>query len=93
MDVDVSYRGGKPEVAINIDRDRAADLGVPIAAIASTVRSMMAGDKVSEISSDGQRWDVRLKLDEAFSQRAEDLLAFKIWVEGRVGRWRGPGFE
>jgi Cation/multidrug efflux pump len=78
VDVDVSYRGGKPEVAINIDRDRAADLGVPIAAIASTVRSMMAGDKVSEISSDGQRWDVRLKLDEVFRQKAEDLLAFKI---------------
>jgi HAE1 family hydrophobic/amphiphilic exporter-1 len=78
VDVDVSYRGGKPEVAINIDRDRAADLGVPIAAIASTVRSMMAGDKVSEISSDGQRWDVRLRLDEVFRQKAGDLLAFKI---------------
>jgi hydrophobic/amphiphilic exporter-1 (mainly G- bacteria), HAE1 family len=78
VDVDVSYRGGKPEVAINIDRDRAADLGVPIASIASTVRSMMAGDKVSEISSDGQRWDVRLRLDEAFRQKADDLLAFKI---------------
>jgi HAE1 family hydrophobic/amphiphilic exporter-1 len=78
VDVDVSYRGGKPEVAINIDRDRAADLGVPIASIASTVRSMMAGDKVSEISTEGQRYDVRLKLDEAFRQKAEDLLAFKI---------------
>jgi hydrophobic/amphiphilic exporter-1 (mainly G- bacteria), HAE1 family len=78
VDVDVSYRGGKPEVAINIDRDRAADLGVPIASIASTVRSMMAGDKVSEISTGGQRYDVRLKLDETFRQKAEDLLAFKI---------------
>ena len=78
VDVDVSYRGGKPEVAINIDRDRAADLGVPIASIASTVRSMMAGDKVSEISSDGQRYDVRLRLDEAFRQKPDDLLAFKI---------------
>jgi HAE1 family hydrophobic/amphiphilic exporter-1 len=78
VDVDVSYRGGKPEVAIDIDRDRAADLGVPIAAIASTVRSMMAGDKVTEISADGQRWDVRLRLDEIFRQKAEDLLAFKI---------------
>jgi HAE1 family hydrophobic/amphiphilic exporter-1 len=78
VDVDVSYRGGKPEVAINIDRDRAADLGVPMASIASTVRSMMAGDKVSEISTEGQRYDVRLKLDEVFRQKAEDLLAFKI---------------
>jgi HAE1 family hydrophobic/amphiphilic exporter-1 len=78
VDVDVSYRGGKPEVAINIDRDRAADLGVPVAAIASTVRSLMANDKVTEITADGQRWDVRLKLDEVFRQKASDLLAFKI---------------
>jgi HAE1 family hydrophobic/amphiphilic exporter-1 len=78
VDVDVSYRGGKPEVAINIDRDRAADLGVPVAAIASTVRSLMANDKVTEITADGQRWDVRLKLDEVFRQKAADLLAFKI---------------
>jgi HAE1 family hydrophobic/amphiphilic exporter-1 len=78
VDVDVSFRGGKPEVAINIDRDRAADLGVPIAAIASTVRSLMANDKVTEITADGQRWDVRLKLDEVFRQKAADLLAFKI---------------
>jgi HAE1 family hydrophobic/amphiphilic exporter-1 len=76
--VDVSFRGGKPEVAINIDRDRAADLGVPVAAIASTVRSLMANDKVTEITADGQRWDVRLKLDESFRQKAADLLAFKI---------------
>jgi HAE1 family hydrophobic/amphiphilic exporter-1 len=78
VDVDVSYRGGKPEVAINIDRDRAADLGVPVAAIASTVRSLMANDKVTEITADGQRWDVRLKLDEVFRQKAADLLAFKV---------------
>lgn len=78
VDVDTSYRGGKPEVAINIDRDRAADLGVPIASIASTVRTMMAGDKVGEISTDGQRYDVRMRLDEVFRQRAEDLLAFKL---------------
>jgi HAE1 family hydrophobic/amphiphilic exporter-1 len=78
VDVDSSYRGGKPEVAINIDRDRAADLGVPIASIASTVRTMMAGDKVGEISTDGQRYDVRMRLDEVFRQRAEDLLAFKL---------------
>ena len=78
VDVDVSFRGGKPEVAINIDRDRAADLGVPVAAIASTVRSLMANDKVTEITADGQRWDVRLKLDEVFRQKAADLLAFKV---------------
>ncbi|HEY5284472.1 MAG TPA: efflux RND transporter permease subunit, partial [Polyangia bacterium] len=40
VDLDTSYRGGKPELAINIDRDRAADLGVPMAVIAMTMRSL-----------------------------------------------------
>ena len=78
VDLDVSYRGGKPELAINIDRDRAADLGVPMAVIAMTMRSLMADDKVSEMTTEGQRWDVRMKLDEGFRQKAQDLLALKV---------------
>ena len=78
VDIDTSYRGGKPELAIHIDRDRAADLGVPIASIAMTVRSLMANDKISELTVDGERHDVRMKLDESFRQRAEDLATVKI---------------
>ena len=29
VDLDITYRGGKPEVAIHVDRNNAADLGVP----------------------------------------------------------------
>ena len=78
VDLDVSYRGGKPELAINIDRDRAADLGVPMAVIAMTMRSLMADDKVSEMTADGQRYDIRMKLDESFRQKAQDLMALKV---------------
>ncbi|MBN2575688.1 MAG: efflux RND transporter permease subunit, partial [Deltaproteobacteria bacterium] len=78
VDLDTSYRGGKPELVIHIDRDRAADLGVPIANIAMTIRNLMAGDKISEISVDGTRHDVRMKLDESFRQRPEDLAAVKV---------------
>ena len=78
VDLDVSYRGGKPELAINIDRDRAADLGVPMAVIAMTMRSLMADDKVSEMTADGQRYDIRMKLDEIFRQKAQDLMVLKV---------------
>jgi hydrophobic/amphiphilic exporter-1 (mainly G- bacteria), HAE1 family len=78
VDLDTSYRGGKPELAINIDRDRAADLGVPMAVIAMTMRSLMADDKVSEMTADGQRYDIRMKLDESFRQKAQDLMALKV---------------
>jgi HAE1 family hydrophobic/amphiphilic exporter-1 len=78
VDIDTSYRGGKPELAINIDRDRAADLGVPMATIALTMRSLMADEKVSEMTADGERYDIRMKLDEAFRQKAQDLMALKV---------------
>ena len=78
VDLDTSYRGGKPELAINIDRDRAADLGVPMAVIAMTMRSLMADDKVSEMTADGQRYDIRMKLDENFRHNAQDLMALKL---------------
>jgi hydrophobic/amphiphilic exporter-1 (mainly G- bacteria), HAE1 family len=78
VDLDTSYRGGKPEVSIDIDRDRAADLGVPMAQIAMTIRSLIAGQKATEITTDGDRYDVRLKLDESFRQNPADLLSLKV---------------
>lgn len=65
VDLDSSYRGGKPELAINIDRDRAAALGVPVAAIASTLRALVAGDKVTELKEGLDVYDVTVQLPEA----------------------------
>ncbi|MDX2023062.1 MAG: efflux RND transporter permease subunit [Deltaproteobacteria bacterium] len=64
VDLDTSYRGGKPELAINIDRDRAAELGVPVAAIASTLRALVAGDKVTELKEGLDLYDVTVQLPE-----------------------------
>jgi hydrophobic/amphiphilic exporter-1 (mainly G- bacteria), HAE1 family len=78
VDLDTSYRGGKPEYAINIDRDRAADQGVPVALLGTTVRSLLAGDKAGEVLADGERHDIRLRLDEQFRTSREDLLSLKV---------------
>lgn len=78
VDLDTTYRGGKPEVAINIDRDRAADLGVPVAAIASALRTYFAGEKVTEIVSGGERVDVRVRLEDSFRARAESIRGLKV---------------
>jgi HAE1 family hydrophobic/amphiphilic exporter-1 len=78
VDLDTSYRGGKPEYAIDIDRHRAADLGVPVALLAMTVRSLLAGDKAGEVVADGERHDIRLRLAERFRNSREDLLALRV---------------
>jgi hydrophobic/amphiphilic exporter-1 (mainly G- bacteria), HAE1 family len=62
VDLDTSYRGGKPELAFEIDRDRAAELGVPVSSIASTLRALIAGDKVTELKEGLELYDVTVQL-------------------------------
>lgn len=70
LDVDTSYEVGKPELQVHIDRERAADLGLSIDRLAGTVRALVGGMDVATYEEGGQRYDVRIRLEE--SQR-DDL--------------------
>jgi HAE1 family hydrophobic/amphiphilic exporter-1 len=78
VDLDTTYRGGKPEVAIGIDRERAADLGVPVASIASTVRALMGGDPVSQLKDGVDLYDITLRLPRAERSRIEALPNLQV---------------
>jgi HAE1 family hydrophobic/amphiphilic exporter-1 len=65
VDLDISYRSGKPELAVVPDRERAAALGVPVAAIATTVRALIANDKVTELKQGLDSFDVTMSLPQA----------------------------
>jgi HAE1 family hydrophobic/amphiphilic exporter-1 len=71
VDVKLSYETGKPEVQASIDRRRAADLGVSLQALATTLRAMVGGVDIATYEEDGERYDVRVRLEE--SQR-DDLI-------------------
>ena len=62
VDVDTTYSGGKPELAIEIDRERAADLGVPVAQIAASLRSLMSADPIATLKDDGDVYDIVVQL-------------------------------
>ena len=61
-DLYVSYETGKPEIALEIDRARAADLGVPALQIARTISAMLAGFKATTFEEGGERYDVRVQV-------------------------------
>jgi HAE1 family hydrophobic/amphiphilic exporter-1 len=78
VDLDTSYRGGKPELAVEIDRDRAADLGVPVAAIAASLRALIAGDKVTEYKEGLDLYDVTLRLPDEEKRGLAQLGNLKV---------------
>jgi HAE1 family hydrophobic/amphiphilic exporter-1 len=62
VDVDSSYRGGKPQIEVTPDRAAVTELGVPVATVARTVRALVSRDKVTDYKEDADLYDVRLTL-------------------------------
>ena len=50
---------------MDIDRARAADVGVQAMQVASTVRTLVAGDVATEFESHDDRYDVRVQLPDS----------------------------
>jgi HAE1 family hydrophobic/amphiphilic exporter-1 len=92
-----SYEIGKPEVSLEITRDRAAALGVSAAQIARTVSVLFAGLTAATFEQGGERYDVRVQVRpedrddlgklELVRVRAQSgaLVPLRNLVEPRVG--------
>lgn len=68
VDADTSLKLNKPELRVEIDRERAADLGVDTSDIATSLRMMVGGDEEASRFRDAsmnEDYDVQLRLMEA----------------------------
>jgi hydrophobic/amphiphilic exporter-1 (mainly G- bacteria), HAE1 family len=63
VDLDSTLKPDKPTVDIDVKRDAAADLGLNVQALSSTLRTLIAGQTAgSWRASDGQNYNVNLRL-------------------------------
>jgi multidrug efflux pump len=63
----------KPEIDVVIDRARAADLGVPVARISTTLESLFGGRRLTQYQRDGRQYDVILQIEDAARLTPADL--------------------
>src|SRR5580658_4443197 len=84
-DADSSLVYGKPELRVEIDRQRAADLGVRVNDIAQALNTMVAGQVVSSFPSGGEEYDVRLRADMQFRTSAEGLRQLTVFSTNTRG--------
>ncbi len=78
VDVDSSLVLGKPELAVQIDRERASDLGVQPADIASTLRLLVGGDKVTDFQEASEQFDVRVRALPQYRADAEGIRQITV---------------
>jgi len=66
-DVDSTYEPGKPELRVSVNRDKAADLGVNVASVATALRTLVGGDQqVTTYREGDDRYDVQLRVQKEF---------------------------
>ena len=81
VQVDTDLRLNKPEIRMDVDRERAADMGVSIDAIARTVETMLGGRIVTRFKQGGEQYDVVLQTDSAQRSAPDDIE--RLFVRGR----------
>ncbi|MBI5543429.1 MAG: efflux RND transporter permease subunit [Deltaproteobacteria bacterium] len=84
VDVDTTYRAGKPMVSVQLDRDRAATMGVPAAMVGTTLRTLLGGDAFTTYREVGERIDVRVRLPDEVRASPDALAA--LTLRGASGR-------
>jgi multidrug efflux pump len=81
VSVDTDLRLNKPEISMEVDRERAADMGVPVDAIARAVETMMGGRQVTRYKREGDQYDVIVQTAPTGRDTPDDIE--HIFVRGR----------
>ena len=71
----------KPEIFMEVDRARAADMGVSVEAVARTVETMLGGRVVTRYKRDAEQYDVMVQTEGRGRATPEDIE--KLFVRGR----------
>ncbi len=81
VQVDSDLQLNKPEIFMEVDRQRAADMGVSVDAVARTVETMLGSRVVTRYKRDAEQYDVLVQTATSGRTTPEDIE--KLFVRGR----------
>lgn len=78
VDINVEQQFERPEIVIRPRRELLANYGLTNERFASSIETLLAGEKVSQVYSDGVQYDIVLKLDPSHSNGLNGLSDIMI---------------
>jgi len=73
---------GRPELVIDVDREKAAIYGVSTRDIGSTVRSAINGTEASKYRDGKDEYDITVRLAKSYREHLNDLSDFTVVADG-----------
>jgi multidrug efflux pump len=81
VSADIDLRLNKPELKIDVNREKAADLGVSVDVVARAIETMLGGRQVTRYKREGDQFDVIVQTQASGRDTPDDVE--KIFVRGR----------
>jgi HAE1 family hydrophobic/amphiphilic exporter-1 len=72
-DLDISLKRGRPELQINIDREKASKMGLSVGQVARAVKTALLGEVATRYRVHGDEYDIRVKFREEDRQSLSDI--------------------
>jgi hydrophobic/amphiphilic exporter-1 (mainly G- bacteria), HAE1 family len=82
VDVDSNLIVGNPELHVEIDRERAGNLGVDVIDVANALELLVGGLKVSTYEEAGNDYDIRARAEAAYRADLSGLSAMTLQTKG-----------
>ncbi|MCE5199949.1 MAG: efflux RND transporter permease subunit [Armatimonadota bacterium] len=73
IDVDVSYKAGRPERRIIVDRTRAAEYGMSVAQVATAARTAIDGDDSAKLRDGGTEYPIMVRFAQVDRNKSSDV--------------------
>jgi multidrug efflux pump len=83
VNADSDLKLNKPQLSVDIDREKAAALGIDVEVIGRTLETLLGGRQVTRFKREGKQYDVMVQLEAKDRSTPADLTS--IYVRARDG--------
>jgi CzcA family heavy metal efflux pump len=78
VDVKDDFEAGKPEIRVEVDREKAMERQVNTAAVSMAVRAAVNGVQASVLREGDETYDITVRYDERFRKSINDILDIRV---------------
>ncbi|HZD25321.1 MAG TPA: efflux RND transporter permease subunit [Alphaproteobacteria bacterium] len=82
VNLDSDLKLNKPQLKVSVNRDKAADLGIPVAVIGRALETMFGGRQVTRYKQNGEQYDVIVRVADVDRSNPSDLSRVYIRAAG-----------
>jgi multidrug efflux pump len=83
LNMDTDLKLNKPQLEIDIDRDRASELGVSVSDVGNTLQTLLGGREVTRFKRGNKQYEVMLQVEPR--DRATPVAIEELYLRGKSG--------